>query len=197
MDVAFVMVSINIIRVSVHVFSLSNAGVLVCMFISEDIAWWGMLAWYQFWEGQCVVYGVKLMQQENRWDSKMYGGCHEKLILQLSHLIMYLLHLHHVVIDIVEVKWFPDSSMIITGCITLILMKYDIYQWYYCWTDLSGSDNPNTFTRVEEGREGGEKNVRSTSAGAGARTRDFPHARRGSPAACHGSCLDKPAFPWL
>ena len=53
--------------------------------------------------------------------------------------------------------------------------------------------NPNTFAglvgkvrknylRKEEGREG-------------ARTRDLLRARRGSPAARHGGCLDKQAFP--
>ena len=31
----------------------------------------------------------------------------------------------------------------------------------------------------------------------GARTQDLPHARRGSPAARHGGCLDKQAFPCL
>ena len=49
----------------------------------------------------------------------------------------------------------------------------------------------------EEGREGGEKSVCSAPAGPRARTRDLPHARRGSPAARHGGCLDKAAFPCL
>ena len=64
-------------------------------------------------------------------------------------------------------------------------------------------NNPNTFAGLvgkvqkEEGREGGEKSTRSVPAGAGARTWDLPRARRGSPAARHGGCLDKPAFPCL
>ena len=49
----------------------------------------------------------------------------------------------------------------------------------------------------EEGREGGEKSVRSAPAGPGARTRDLPRAMRGSPAAHQGGCLDKQAFPCL
>ena len=48
----------------------------------------------------------------------------------------------------------------------------------------------------EEGREGGEKSARSAPAGPGARTRDLPRARRGSPAARHGGS-DKLAFPCL
>ena len=70
------------------------------------------------------------------------------------------------------------------------------------------SDNPNTFAGLvgkvrknylpkEEGREGGEKNARSAPAGPGARTRHLPRARRGSPAARQGGCLDKQAFPCL
>ena len=47
----------------------------------------------------------------------------------------------------------------------------------------------------EEGREGGEKSARP--AGPGARTRDLPRGRWGSPAARHGGCLDKQAFPCL
>ena len=70
-------------------------------------------------------------------------------------------------------------------------------------------NNPNTFAGLwgrckkknylpkEDGREGGEKSARSAHAGAGARTRDLPHARQGSPAACQGRCLDKQAFPCL
>ena len=64
-------------------------------------------------------------------------------------------------------------------------------------------NNPDTFTGVvgkgqkkEGGREGGEKSMCSTLTGARARTRDLPRARRGSPAAHHGICLDKRAFPW-
>ena len=49
----------------------------------------------------------------------------------------------------------------------------------------------------EEGKEGGEKSARSAPAGPGARTRDLPRARRGSPAARHRGCLDKQAFPCL
>ena len=62
------------------------------------------------------------------------------------------------------------------------------------------SINPNTFAGLvgkEEGREGGEKSARSAPAGPGARTRDLPRARRGSPAARHGGCLDKQAFPCI
>ena len=44
----------------------------------------------------------------------------------------------------------------------------------------------------KEGREGGEKSARSMLAGARAWTRDLSHARRGSSAARHGGCLDKP-----
>ena len=68
--------------------------------------------------------------------------------------------------------------------------------------------NPNTFAGLvgkvrkklspeKEGREGGEKSARSVPAWAGARTRDLPRARRGFPAAGHGCCLDKQAFPCL
>ena len=68
--------------------------------------------------------------------------------------------------------------------------------------------NPNTFVGLvgkvrkkylpkEEGREGGEKSAHSAPAGPGARTRDLPHARRGSGAARQGGCLDKQAFPCL
>ena len=49
----------------------------------------------------------------------------------------------------------------------------------------------------EEGREGGEKSTHSAPAGPGARTRDLPCARQGSPAARQGGCLDKQAFPYL
>ena len=51
----------------------------------------------------------------------------------------------------------------------------------------------------EGGRKGGwrKKSARSAPAGPGARTRNLPRARRGSPAARHGGCLDKPAFPCL
>ena len=69
-------------------------------------------------------------------------------------------------------------------------------------------NNPNTFAglvgkvrknylRKEEGREGGEKSARSTPAGPGARTRDLPRARWGSPAARQGGYLDKQAFTCL
>ena len=70
------------------------------------------------------------------------------------------------------------------------------------------SYNPNTFVGLvgkvqknylpkEEGREGGEKSARSAPAGPGAWTRNLPRARQGSPAARHGGCLDKQAFPCL
>ena len=49
----------------------------------------------------------------------------------------------------------------------------------------------------EEGREGGEKSARSAPVRPGARTRNLPRARRGSPAARQGGCLDKQAFPCL
>ena len=42
-----------------------------------------------------------------------------------------------------------------------------------------------------------KKSTRSVPAGPGARTRDLPRARRGSPAARQGGCLDKQAFPCL
>ena len=42
----------------------------------------------------------------------------------------------------------------------------------------------------EEGREGGEKKRAQ-------RARGLPRARRESPAARHGGCLDKQAFPCL
>ena len=48
--------------------------------------------------------------------------------------------------------------------------------------------------RRKEGRVE-KKSVHSAPAGPGARTRDLPRARRGSPAARHGGCLDKQAFP--
>ena len=68
--------------------------------------------------------------------------------------------------------------------------------------------NPNTFAVLvgkceknylpkEEGREGGEKKRAQRAAGPGARTWDLPRARRGSPAARQGGCLDKQAFPCL
>ena len=67
------------------------------------------------------------------------------------------------------------------------------------------SFNPNTFAGLvgkvrkklsPEGgsKGGGEKSARSAPAEAGARTRDLPRARRGSPAARQGGCLDKQAF---
>ena len=74
--------------------------------------------------------------------------------------------------------------------------------------------HPNTFTRVvgkvqknspEGGRKGGwrKKCVQHARGGGGwlagarAQTQDLTGARRRSPAACHGSCLDKPAFQGL
>ena len=69
--------------------------------------------------------------------------------------------------------------------------------------------NPNTFAglvgKVRKklssggGRKGGwrKKISRSAPAGPGDRTRDLPRARRGSPAARQGGCLDKQAFPCL
>ena len=67
-------------------------------------------------------------------------------------------------------------------------------------------NNPNTFAglvgkvRKKLSPEGGrveKKSVCSASTGPGARTRDLPRARRGSPAARQGGCLDKQAFPCL
>ena len=69
--------------------------------------------------------------------------------------------------------------------------------------------NPNTFCGV--GGEGAKKTIsgrrkegrvekksaRSAPAGPGTRTRDLPRARRGSPAARQGGCLDKQDFPCL
>ena len=49
----------------------------------------------------------------------------------------------------------------------------------------------------QEGREGGEKKRTKRARRARARTRDLLRARRGSPAARHGGCLDKQAFPCL
>ena len=66
--------------------------------------------------------------------------------------------------------------------------------------------NPNTFAGLvgkvrkrlsPEGGRKGEKSAHSAPAGPGARTRDLPRARRGSPAARQGGCLDKQAFPCL
>ena len=68
--------------------------------------------------------------------------------------------------------------------------------------------NPNTFAGLvvkvqknylpkEEGREGGEKSVCGAPVGAGAQTQDLPRARRGSPAAHQGGCLDKQVLPCL
>ena len=48
----------------------------------------------------------------------------------------------------------------------------------------------------EGGRKGGWRK-KARAPGPGARTRDLPRARRGSPAARHGSCWDKQAFPCL
>ena len=72
-----------------------------------------------------------------------------------------------------------------------------------------GLVNPNTFAglvgkvqkktisrRRKEGRVE-KKTARSVPAGPGARTRDLPRARQGSPAARQGGCLDKQAFPCL
>ena len=69
--------------------------------------------------------------------------------------------------------------------------------------------NPNTFAglvgkvqkkkfsqRRKEGRVE-KKSARSAPMGTRARTRDLPRARRGSPAARQGGCLDKQAFPCL
>ena len=47
----------------------------------------------------------------------------------------------------------------------------------------------------EEGREGGEKSARGRRARGS--NQDLLHARRGSPAARHGGCLDKQTFPCL
>ena len=67
-------------------------------------------------------------------------------------------------------------------------------------------NNPNTFAglvgkvRKKLSPEGGrveKKIARSAPAGPGAWTRDLPRARRGSPAARQGGCLDKQAFPCL
>ena len=71
-----------------------------------------------------------------------------------------------------------------------------------CWLCFTCFLNPNTFAglvgkvrkktlRKEEGREGGEKSACSAPTGPGARTRDLRPARRGSPAARQGGCLDK------
>ena len=69
-----------------------------------------------------------------------------------------------------------------------------------------GHHNPNTFARLVGNvrknlpkEEGGveKKTPRSAPAGARAQTGDLPRARRGSPAACQGGCLDKQAFPCL
>ena len=51
----------------------------------------------------------------------------------------------------------------------------------------------------EGGRKGGwrKKSTRSAPARRGAQTRDLPRATRGSPAARHGGCSDKLAFPCL
>ena len=69
--------------------------------------------------------------------------------------------------------------------------------------------NPNTFAglvgkvrkKLSRSRKEGrveKKNALSAPAGPGARTRDLPSAaRRGSPAARQGGCLDKQAFPCL
>ena len=53
------------------------------------------------------------------------------------------------------------------------------------------------FLPKEEGRKGGEKSLRSALVAGGTRTRDLQRARRGSPAARIGGCLDKQAFPCL
>ena len=62
----------------------------------------------------------------------------------------------------------------------------------------NASDNPNTFVGLvgkvrkklfpEGGRKGRWRKKRAQRA---CRARDLPRARRGSPAARHGGCLDK------
>ena len=77
------------------------------------------------------------------------------------------------------------------------MSKY-FYLFYRCIKCKLGH-NPNTFAglvgkvqkkpisrRRKEGRVD-EKSARSAPAGAGARTRDLPHARQGSPAARQGA----------
>ena len=56
-----------------------------------------------------------------------------------------------------------------------------------------------TLTSTWGGGEGrvGKRFTRSTPAMTGARARDLPRARRESPAAYHGGCLDKQAFLYL
>ena len=71
-------------------------------------------------------------------------------------------------------------------------------------------NNPNTFAGLvgkvrkklspKGGRKEGrveEKSAHSAPAGLGAQIQDLPGARRGSPAARLGGCLDKQAFPCL
>ena len=65
------------------------------------------------------------------------------------------------------------------------------------FTGLVGKVQKKTISqRRKEGRVE-KKSGRAAPAGPGARTRDLPRARRGSPAARHGGCLDKQAFPCL
>ena len=75
------------------------------------------------------------------------------------------------------------------------------------YIDLAGSFNPNLpagwVGKVrkklpkEKGREGGEKKCAQRTSRPGARILDLPCARWGSPAARHGGCSDKLAFPCL
>ena len=63
-------------------------------------------------------------------------------------------------------------------------------------TGLVGKVRKNCLPK-EEGREGAGKKRAQRARRARARTWDLPRARGGSPAARHGGCLDKQAFPCL
>ena len=65
------------------------------------------------------------------------------------------------------------------------------------FTGLVGKVRKKTISRRRKEGRVEKKSARSAPAGPGARTRDLPRARRGSPAARHGGCLDKQAFPCL
>ena len=80
----------------------------------------------------------------------------------------------------------PSISQTAITCFTKSLM------WWVWW----GRCKKTISRRRKEGRVE-KKSARSAPARPGARTRNLPCARRGSPAARHGGCLDKQAFPCL
>ena len=96
-----------------------------------------------------------------------------------------------------SLKLFLDDPRIFLK-IVIVLTVIQWLQIFFCETEVgSGNSNGQGNKTKEEGREGEEKSARSAPTGPGAQTRDLPRARRRSPAARHGGCLDKQAFPCL